>query len=90
MARFINSYLDEDLIIYRGLQRGGGIGRGYNVELPDTENTDASWLMSLEDNLRVLLRMVRPELRLQVAWSVDSDYRKELERYREKTETLPQ
>ncbi len=90
MARFINSYLDEDLIIYRGLQRGGGIGRGYNIELPDTENTDASWLMSLEDNLRVLLRMIRPELRLQVAWSVDSDYRKELERYREKTEMLPQ
>lgn len=90
MAKFINSYLDEDLIIYRGLQRGGAIGKGYNVEMPDTENTDASWLMSLEDNLRVLLRMVRPELRLQVSWSVDSDYRKELERYRQKTEELPQ
>ena len=90
MAKFINSYLDEDLIIYRGLQRGGAIGKGYNIEMPDTENTDASWLMSLEDNLRVLLRMVRPELRLQVSWSVDSDYRKELERYRQKTEELPQ
>lgn len=90
MPRFINSYLDEDLIIYRGLQRGGGIGKGYNVELPDTENTDASWLMALEDNLRVLLRMVRPEVRLQVSWSVDSDYRKELERYKQKTEELPQ
>lgn len=90
MPKFINSYLDEDLIIYRGLQRGGGIGKGYNVELPDTENTDASWLMALEDNLRVLLRMVRPEVRLQVSWSVDSDYRKELERYKQKTEELPQ
>lgn len=89
MAKFVNSYLDENLIIYRGLQRGGAIGKGYNVEMPDTENTDASWLMSLEDNLRVLLRMVRPELRMQVSWSVDSDYRKELERYREKTEQLP-
>ena len=90
MAKFVNSYLDEDLIIYRGLSRGGAIGKGYNVEMPDTENTDASWLMSLEDNLRVLLRLIRPELRLQVAWSVDSDYRKELERYRQKTEELPQ
>jgi len=90
MAKFINTYLDEDLIIYRGLQRGGAIGKGYNVEMPDTENTDANWLMALEDNLRVLLRMVRPELRMQVAWSVDSDYRKEIEAYRHKTEMLPQ
>lgn len=90
MAKFVNSYLDEDLIIYRGLARGGAIGKGYNVEMPDTENTDASWLMSLEDNLRVLLRMIRPELRMQVSWSVDSDYRKELERYRQNTEELPQ
>ena len=75
MAKFVNSYLDEDLIVYRGLQRGGAIGKGYSVEMPDTENTDASWLMGLEDNLRVLLRMIRPELRLQIAWSVDSDYR---------------
>ena len=90
MAKFINTYLDEDLIVYRGLQRGGAIGKGYNIEMPDTENTDPSWLMSLEDNLRVLLRMVRPEVRLQVSWSVDSDYRKELERYRQKTEELPQ
>jgi hypothetical protein len=88
MAKFVNSYLDEDLIIYRGLQRGGAIGKGYNVEMPDTENTDAPWLMSLEDNLRVLLRLIRPELRLQVSWSVDSDYRKELERYRQRTEEL--
>ena len=73
MAKFINTYLDEDLIIYRGLQRGGAIGKGYNVEMPDTENTDATWLMALEDNLRVLLRMVRPELRMQVAWCVASD-----------------
>lgn len=88
MAKFVNSYLDEDLIVYRGLARGGAIGRGYNVEMPDTENTDASWLMSLEDNLRVLLRLIRPELRLQVSWSVDSDYRKELEAYRQNTELL--
>ena len=88
MAKFVNSYLDEDLIIYRGLQRGGAIGKGYNVEMPDTENTDAPWLMALEDNLRVLLRLIRPELRLQVSWSVDSDYRKELERYRQRTEEL--
>lgn len=90
MSKFVNSYLDEDLIIYRGLARGGAIGRGYNVEMPDTENTDASWLMTLEDNLRVLLRLIRPDLRLQVSWSVDSDYRKELENYRQKTESLPQ
>ncbi|MCB1226022.1 MAG: hypothetical protein KDK99_09460 [Verrucomicrobiales bacterium] len=88
MPKLIDAYLDRDLIIYRGLQKGGAIGRGYSIELPDTENTDASWLMSLEDNLRILLRLVRPELRLQVTWSVDSDYRREIERYREETERL--
>ena len=82
MPKIVDAYLDRNLIIYRGLQKGGAIGRGYSIELPDTENTDAEWLMSLEDNLRILLRLVRPELRLQVTWSVDSDYRREIERYK--------
>lgn len=88
MAKIVDAYLDRNLIIYRGLQKGGAIGRGYAVELPDTENTDPEWLMSLEDNLRVLLRLINPELRLQVTWSVDSDYRHEIERYKEETERL--
>jgi hypothetical protein len=88
MAKIVDAYLDRNLIIYRGLQKGGAIGRGYSVELPDTENTDPEWLMALEDNLRILLRLVRPELRLQVTWSVDSDYRHEIERYKEETERL--
>ncbi|MDB6139729.1 MAG: hypothetical protein JWO94_2801, partial [Verrucomicrobiaceae bacterium] len=88
MSKIVDAYLDRNLIVYRGLQPGGAIGRGYSVELPDTENTDAEWLMSLEDNLRILLRLVRPELRLQVTWSVDSDYRREIERYKEETERL--
>ena len=58
MAKLVDAYLDKNLIIYRGLQKGGAIGRGYSVELPDTENTDPEWLMSLEDNLRILLRLV--------------------------------
>lgn len=88
MAKIVDAYLDRNLVIYRGLQKGGAIGRGYSVELPDTENTDPEWLMSLEDNLRVLLRLVHPDLRLQVTWSVDSDYRHEIERYKEETERL--
>lgn len=88
MAKIVDAYLDRNLIIYRGLQKGGAIGRGYSVELPDTENTDPEWLMALEENLRILLRLVRPELRLQVTWSVDSDYRHEIERYKEETERL--
>jgi hypothetical protein len=88
MAKIVDAFLDRNLIVYRGLQKGGAIGRGYSVELPDTENTDPEWLMALEDNLRILLRLVRPELRLQVTWSVDSDYRHEIERYREETERL--
>ncbi|MEQ1751612.1 MAG: hypothetical protein ABL974_19475, partial [Prosthecobacter sp.] len=66
MSKFVNSYLDENLIIYRGLARGGAIGRGYNVEMPDTENTDASWLMTLEDNLREQEAVIR-DLQKKVA-----------------------
>lgn len=88
MPKIVDAFLDRNLIIYRGLQKGGAIGRGYSIELPDTENTDPEWLMSLEDNLRILLRLVRPEVRLQVTWSVDSDYRREIERYKEETERL--
>lgn len=88
MAGIVDCYLDEGLIVYRGLQKGGAIGKGYVIEMPDTENTDAEWLMQMEDNLRVLIRLLRPESRLQVMWSVDSDYRKELEAYRRETERL--
>jgi hypothetical protein len=88
MSKLVDAYLDRNLVIYRGLQKGGAIGRGYSIELPDTENTDPEWLISLEDNLRILLRLVQPNLRLQVTWSVDSDYRHELERYKEETERL--
>ncbi|MCB1235596.1 MAG: hypothetical protein KDM91_11040 [Verrucomicrobiae bacterium] len=88
MARIVDSFLDENLIIYRGLQKGGMIGKGYVVEMPDTENTDPEWLMALEDNLRIILRLLQPESRLQITWSVDSDYRTEIERYRNETRRL--
>ena len=81
MGKLIDGYLVDDLIVYRGLQKVGHIGRGFRVHPPDAENADADWLNRLEDELRVLLASLKDSARMQFHWSVDSDYQKELLAY---------
>ena len=81
MSKLIDGYLVDDLIVYRGLQKGGHIGRGFRVYPPDAENADVGWLNHLEDELRVLLASLKDSSRMQFHWSVDSDYQKELLAY---------
>ena len=59
MAKLIDGYLMDDMIVYRGLQKGGYVGRGYRVHPPDCENAEVRWLNRLEDDLRVLLSSLK-------------------------------
>ena len=88
MARLIDGYLMEDLIVYRGLQKGGYVGKGFRVHPPDCENAEVVWLNKLEDDLRILLSSLKETARMQVHWSVDSDYKRELLDYYARTKEL--
>ncbi len=88
MGKLIDGYLMDDLIVYRGLQKGGYVGKGFRVHPPDCENAEVSWLNKLEDDLRILLSSLKESARMQVHWSVDSDYRRELLNYYSKTKEL--
>lgn len=88
MGKCIDGHLVDNLIVYRGLQKGGYVGRGFRVGPPDAENADISWLNHLEDELRVLLASLKDTARMQFHWSVDSDYQRELLAYYEKTKQL--
>ncbi|MCB1469111.1 MAG: hypothetical protein KDK08_18655, partial [Rhizobiaceae bacterium] len=88
MGKLTDGYLVDDLIIYRGLQKGGHIGRGFRVHPPDDENADVAWLNHLEDEMRVLLASLKETARMQFHWSVDSDYQRELLAYYAKSKEL--
>ncbi len=85
MSKPIDGYLVDDLIVYRGLQKGGYVGRGFRIHPPDAENADIGWLNHLEDELRVLLASLKDTSRMQFQWSVDSDYQRELLAYYQNT-----
>ena len=80
-----DGFFGEDMIVFEGLHRGGFISRGFEVTAPDLENADPVHHNAIERDLIALLSMLRPEWRLQVQWTNDSDYRKPLQRYREDT-----
>ena len=42
-----DGYCVDDMIVFRGLERGGVIARGYQVSVPDLENADPEYLAVL-------------------------------------------
>jgi hypothetical protein len=80
-----DGFLGEDMIVFEGLHRGGYISRRFEVTAPDLENADPVHHNTLEFDLVALLSILKPEWRMQVQWTNDSDFRKPLQRYREDT-----
>ncbi len=81
----VDGYLGEDMIVFEGLRRGGYVARGFEVIAPDLEQADPVHHNAFESDLVALLTVLRPEWRLQIQWTTDSDYRQPLQRYREDT-----
>ena len=84
-----DGYCLDDLIVYRGLDKGGVIGRGYEVTMPDLENADPEFLEMLEEDMRIILASLKETERLQIQYYVGNDYRKPLKRFTNETERLP-
>src|SRR5580704_8198240 len=81
----VDGYFGENMIVFEGLNRGGYIARGFDVIAPDLENADPVHHNALESDLVALLAVLKPGQRMQVQWTVNSDYRRELLRYRDDT-----
>lgn len=80
-----DGYCMEDLIIYRGLDKGGVIGRGFEVTVPDLENADPEYLEMLETDMRIVLASMKDSERLQIQYYVGSDFQKPLKRFADET-----
>jgi len=80
-----DGFFGEDMIVFEGLHRGGFISRGFEVTPADLENADPVHHNALESDLVALLSVLKPDWRMQVQWTNDSDFRRPLQRYREDT-----
>ena len=64
------------------------ISRGFMVEPGEISAFSVTQLNDLHERLRILLGILGEEFALQVQWSIDSDYRHELEMYHRETLNL--
>jgi len=80
-----NGFFINNLIWFGdGVSRKTAISRGFTVEPGEINAFSVRQLNSLHEKLRIMLGMLGQEYHLQVQWSIDSDYRRELEQYNKK------
>ena len=86
-----DGWFRDGMILYGFPERGGLAVKGFWLEPPDVRGASFATLNTLQDRIRGLLALVTPGRRLQVQWSCDSDYRRELAAYRNATDlvTIP-
>ncbi|NOT95213.1 MAG: hypothetical protein HOP00_02730 [Nitrospira sp.] len=74
-------------MLFGSPERGGMAAKGYRLEPPDLRGASITRLNAFQDQMRAMLALVGPGRRVQFQWSCDSDYRAELLRYHERTQT---
>jgi hypothetical protein len=81
-----NGFLLNDLIWFGdGGSRKTAISRGFTIEPGEINAFSVNQLNELHERLRILLGILGEEYSLQIQWSIDSDYRHELEEYHRET-----
>jgi hypothetical protein len=81
-----NGFFINNLIWFGdGASRKTAISRGFSVEPGEINAFSVRQLNELHEKLRIMLGMLGQEYHLQVQWSIDSDYRRELEQYHQET-----
>lgn len=81
-----NGHFVRNLLVFGGLGRGGCVSKGFVFEAPDFSNAATSELNAFQDQISILLAALGENQRLQIQWYCDSDYQRELLRYREETQ----
>ncbi len=82
-GRFVNGF-----ILFGSPERGGVAAKGFRFEPFDLRGASIERLNAFQDQVRGMLALAGPGRRLQLQWSCDSDYRTELLRYHEGTQTV--
>jgi hypothetical protein len=80
-----NGFFLNDMLVFGGLSAKTAVARGFSIEPGEINAWSNAELNRIHDQLARLLRMLGQEYNLQVQWSIDSDYRVELEQYHAKT-----
>src|SRR5260221_13228301 len=81
-----NGFFLNDLLWFGdGATKRTAVSRGFMIEPGEMTAFSVAQLNDLHERLRVLLGMLGEEYQLQVQWSIDSDYRHELEEYHRET-----
>jgi type IV secretion system protein TrbE len=81
-----NGFFMNDLLWFGdGAAKKTAISRGFMVEPGEISAFSVTQLNDLHERLRILLGILGEEFALQVQWSIDSDYRHELETYHRET-----
>ncbi len=81
-----NGFFLNDLLWFGdGASKKTAISRGFMVEPGEIGAFSVTQLNDLHERLRILLGILGEEFALQVQWSIDSDYRHELEMYHRET-----
>jgi hypothetical protein len=81
-----NGFFLNDLLWFGdGGSKRTAISRGFVVEPSEISAFSVAQLNDLHERLRILLGILGEEYTLQIQWSIDSDYRHELETYHRET-----
>lgn len=84
---FSDGWILRDAIVYRELDHRGFICGGFRVESPDFGDVSNISLDSFTKNVQSFVAELHHEEQVQISWSVETDYSRELAAYREKTKT---
>jgi hypothetical protein len=81
-----NGFFLNNLIWFGdGATKQTAISRGFTIEPGEINAFSVAQLNDLHERLRILLGVLGEEYTLQVQWSIDSDYRHELDQYHRET-----
>lgn len=84
--RLPDGWITGGIIVWNELDPRGHAAKGFVVETPDLGNASHAFLNQFHDAVRQVLRSLDESTRLQLRWSVDSDYQDELLAYDRVTE----
>jgi hypothetical protein len=80
-----NGHFAEGLILYGNLETGAMASQGILIEPPDLQHASIGLQNDFQDKLRIFLATLSSTQRVQLQWTCNSDYKKELIRYHEQT-----
>lgn len=82
MAQIPDGFFLKGMLFWgESLSRETIVSKGVYLEPPDLSCGSVQSLCDFQDQVRIFLGLINDDMAVQVQWSVDSDYRAELERY---------